>query len=197
MPFERKQWNDRYQHHKVSERYTGKIQYLRQEHGYIRSKVKINGIRDVTFNFTDVDPTDLKTLEVGDIVSFGVNIYSSGKFCAIGIRKQKCTDEVCCTRSDSPISILSSDHCTENTYIDIGNFSAKQNVCDSEVTSCCSPIKYCDSSMDSSMNHSFVIPFLTKEQDEVDQFTQNVNSFLERVITRNYDVSCTTCWLTY
>ena len=109
----------------MSERYTGKIQYLRQEHGYIRSKVKINGIRDVTFNFTDVDPTDLKTLEVGDIVSFGVNMYSSGKFCAIGIRKQKCTDEVCCNRSDSPISILSSDHCVENTYVDIDNYSMK------------------------------------------------------------------------
>ena len=193
MSFEKKRWNDRYQHRTASERYIGKIQYLRQEHGYIRSKVKINGIRDVTFNFTDVDATDLETLEVGDIVSFGVNIYSSGKFCAIDIRKQKCTDEGYCTRSDSPISTLSSDHAAENTYVDISNYSTKQTFCESEVSSCCSPKKCCDSPIDS----SFVIPFLTKENNEVDQFTQNVNSFLEKVITRNYDVSCTTCWLTY
>ena len=29
----------------------GKVQFLRLEHGYVRSKSKINGIRDITFYY--------------------------------------------------------------------------------------------------------------------------------------------------
>ena len=33
----------------------GKVQFLRLEHGYIRAKSKINGIRDITFYYKDLD----------------------------------------------------------------------------------------------------------------------------------------------
>ena len=50
----------------------GKVQFLRMEHGYIRTKVKINGVRDITFYYDSI-PEELKsTLTLGTKVSFTV-----------------------------------------------------------------------------------------------------------------------------
>ena len=185
MSFERKRWNERVYHNELSERYFGKVQYLRQDHGYIRSKTKINGIRDVTFNFSDVHAKSLGAIQIGDIVSFRVNIYSSGKFCAIDIRKESdCTISHNQTRSGSPLSFGSIEH-TEHS--DNNQFMQES---DSEISSC------------SSSNH-YIYDFTTepfiisscKQSEEKDPFSRSVDSFLEKVISRNYS-SLSTCWLT-
>lgn len=192
MVYERRRWNDRYRESELSQRYTGKVQYLRQEHGYIRSKTKINGIRDVTFNFSDVHPSSVNLLEVGAIVSFRVNIYSSGKFCAIDIRKEESCDLSSNSgRSGSPLSTLSSERCNDSLDNETGRFTQES---DSDISSCYSSKPY----HFEYLQEPFIIPSYEKvSEGKLDCFSQNVDSFLERVISRNYDASSTTCWLTF
>lgn len=187
MSFERGQWNNRFYEKETSQRYIGKVQFLRQEHGYIRSKVKINGIRDVTFSFSEVHLSSTDSLAIGDIVSFRVNIYSSRKFCAVDIRKEVIDSSSVSQRSGSPVSVLSSDHSMDSPMSNIRNYAF-------EYQSEPSP------KLDSDLGFSkdvFVIPSYEKVSEEKDQFSLGVDSFLEKVISRNYNASFTTCWLTF
>ena len=88
------------------QRFLGKIQYIKTDHGYIRSKSKINGVRDITFNLLDLPHHVQKTLSVGDFVSFRVNFFTSGKFCAVDVQKDFSQDTA--NRSSSPLSSVSS-----------------------------------------------------------------------------------------
>lgn len=187
MSFERGQWDNRFYEKETSQRYVGKVQYLRQEHGYIRSKVKINGIRDVTFNYSEVHIPSTDSLAIGDIVSFRVNIYSSRKFCAVDIRKEVIDSSSESQRSGSPVSVLSSDHCMDSPISNIRNYAYH---CESE------PSPKLESGLVFS-NDVFVIPSCEKVSEEKDQFSLGVDSFLEKVISRNYNASFTTCWLTF
>ena len=187
MSFERRRWNERYQGRESSERYVGKVQYLRVDHGYIRSKTKINGIRDVTFNFSDVHVQCVNSLQIGDIVSFRVNMYSSGKFCAIDIRKDSCVDSQSeSNRSGSPISISSAsvpDFTTNSHYLQDYEFD----------NSSCNSSGNCDFEL---FKKPFIIPSCNKKAEEKDPFSQSVDCYFERVLSRKYDPSYTTCWLT-
>lgn len=66
-------------------RYSGKVQFLRFEHGYIRTKAKIRGLRDITFYYSSL-PEALKTLLTqGTEVTFTLKDDEGGKFSAENI----------------------------------------------------------------------------------------------------------------
>ena len=170
------------------QRFYGKVQYLRNDHGYIRSKLKIHGVRDITFNFLDMPRDVQKSLEIGDPVSFRVNFFSSGKFCAIDVQKESSLPDV---RSDSPLSISSTETVIDAGYSrgvekpDQTSWSVRQNEAD------------CFRKPDT----DFVIPSLgwNRKQPlvEKDPFSIAVDTFMEKVISRQYNATCTTCWLQF
>ena len=177
MSLERKCFGNNVYYGGMSERYIGKVQYLRHEHGYIRSKTKINGIRDITFNFNDINVHSVRTFEIGDIVSFRVNMYSSGKFCATDIRKEDKGVVVNSQRSPSPNSIQTNDESRSILSFDsdIPSFSSRQEM----------------------MNEYFEIPSVNEVISEKDQFSRSVDLYLEKVLTRNFNTVCNSCWLTF
>ena len=184
-----------YNDSRLQQRFSGKIQYLRLEHGYIRSRSKIHGIRDITFNYMDMPRSLIGSLQVGDKVTFCVNMFSSGKFCAVNIRKE---DEApSSSRSNSPISISSGDSCSDGshnciwgiyqspTFPDLQGVSSSTfapPLFDDIVTKDCNRF---------STDATQASPFMER------QFSQIVDTFLEKVLSRNFHPSCSSCWLQY
>ena len=170
------------------QRFYGKIQYLRNDHGYIRSKLKIHGVRDITFNFLDMPRDVQKSLEIGDPVSFRVNFFSSGKFCATDVRKESSLPDM---RSDSPLSISSTDSIVDAGYNRVAEKMnhASWSIRQQEMDCCREPDSdFVIPSLDWSMNQPHV---------EKDSFSLVVDSFMEKVISRQYNASYTTCWLQF
>lgn len=64
----------------------GKVQFLRLDHGYIRARSKINGIRDITFHYKDLDEELKSSLVLGSIISFTVDQDENGKVIAKSIK---------------------------------------------------------------------------------------------------------------
>lgn len=154
------------------QQFSGKVQFLKADYGYIRSRSKINGIRDITFNYMDVDPSLNRSLQVGDLVSFRVVIFPSGKFCAVDIKMDTAangyTPEL---RSSSPVSSLSSlESCSDD-----GSSTA---------------------AYDYGLRSAFdVVSYGGKY--EKDSLSSKVDSFLQRVISRTFQSGYSSCWLEY
>ena len=170
------------------QRFYGKIQYMRNDHGYIRSKLKIHGVRDITFNYLDMPRDVQQSLEIGDPVSFRVNFFSSGKFCAIDVQKESSLPDI---RSDSPLSISSTD-----TIVDAG-----YNRVSEKKDHACWSISRSEMDRFRKPDNDFVIPSLDWSMDqprvEKDPFSVAVDTFMEKVISRQYNASYTTCWLQF
>lgn len=155
----------------------GKVQFLRMEHGYIRTKSKINGLRDITFYYDSI-PTELKeTLTLGTKVSFTVREDDTGKICAENI-------EIIAEPSDSlptvasALSLTSLDTTTSEDDIREGQIPSRKN--------------------------SFTILLRTPASMQLSMFqfqkgnsslSQNVDDYLQRVLNRNYDQYTNSCWL--
>ena len=154
------------------QQFSGKVQFLKADYGYIRSRSKINGIRDITFNYMDVDPSLNRSLQVGDLVFFRVVIFPSGKFCAVDIRMDTSAHRsTSLTRSASPVTSLSSlESCSDD--------SSSTSAFDYPVCSAFDMVSY-------------------SEKPEMDSLSSKVDSFLQRVISRNFDSGYSSCWLEY
>lgn len=169
-----RQRND-YNNQSSRQRYIGKVQFLKADFGYIRSRSKINGIRDITFNYLDVPISLRRELQVGDHVSFRVTTFSSGKFCAVDIRRDDQTyvyepiDST--TRSSSPTSsLLSAEVNTDEPYaVEITNKVEKPSL-------------------------DAVFPTLSVVTHD---FSSKVDIFFEKVISRRFDPSYSSCWLQF
>ena len=154
------------------QQFTGKVQFLKADYGYIRSRSKINGIRDITFNYMDVDSSLNRSLQVGDLVSFRVVIFPSGKFCAVDIKMDISANGFpTVARSSSPVASLSSlESCSD----------------DSSSTA----------AFDYPLQSSFdVVSY--GEQPNKDSLSLRVDDFLQRVISRNFNSGFSSCWLEY
>ena len=177
----------------ANERYFGKIQYLRQEYGYIRAKSKIHGIRDITFSYSDTPREIIDGLSIGDQVSFTVAMYSSGKFSAKDVRKES-FEQPAPTQIRSASPVLS--------------ISSNDNVADGEL---CNPMlsdfqeSYCESSTGNDVFSSCTTnvsgPFMSMTPSAVlhgvKSFASEVDSFLEKVVMRTFVPPVSTCWLQF
>lgn len=170
------------------ERFFGKIQYLRQEYGYIRAKSKIFGIRDITFSYTDTPRSVIEGLSIGDQVSFSLNMYSSGKFSAKDVKRESFAQSTSADRSMSPVtSISSSENASDSAHGHI-SFCEAQTRCPSVLPS--------GNSLFSSRDEVEDKPF-TSSSAGVTSFSSEVDAFLEKVVMRAYNPSISTCWLQF
>lgn len=157
----------------------GKVQFLRLEHGYIRSKVKMNGIRDITFYYKDLDEALKDILILGSLVSFVVDQDERGKLIAKSIKLTELPKDVPAQDSGSvqtektSDSIFSDDDCsgTSSNNIILRTPATMQLFLQNQKDLSCE-IKY---------------PFA--------DFDKRVNIFLEKVMSHDYDSSRTSCWL--
>ena len=172
----------------AEERFFGKIQYLRQEYGYIRAKSKIFGIRDITFSYTDTPRSVIEELSIGDQVSFSLNMYSSGKFSAKDVRRESFAQSTSVDRSVSPVTSISSSENASDSAHGHTSFCEAQTRCPSVLPSGDSLFPSCDDAEDKSF-----IPSSTG----VNSFSSEVDAFLEKVVMRAYIPSISTCWLQF
>ena len=180
------------------QRFKGKIQYIKTDHGYIRSKSKINGVRDITFNLLDLPRDVQKTLNVGDFVSFRVNFFTSGKFCAVDVQKD--ISHASITRSSSPISSVSSiDSLTEVVPCSCGRRSEKSSLADI-VQKCEGEIhEYIpkQSTQYAKWIPTNIYPTTSKVVGRKDELSQAVDQFMRKVMSRQFNSHFTSCWLCY
>ena len=177
----------------MQQRFYGKIQYMRAEHGYIRSRSKIEGVRDITFNYYEMPRDIQRSLSVGDLVSFRVNFFSSGKFCAVDVKKEDFLPAPQTpNRSASPFSISSCD-----TSVD-GGFSGSRR------GSISYPLKEMEYSTEKKdVPPAFIVSSLPVfnvglgSSDREDPLSIAVDAFIEKGISRNYNAACTSCWLDF
>ena len=180
------------------QRFLGKIQYIKTDHGYIRSKSKINGVRDITFNLLDLPRHVQKTLSVGDFVSFRVNFFASGKFCAVDVQKDLSHETV--NRSSSPLSSVSSiDLLTEavpysgSTRSEKSTFAEVVKRCEGEIREYIpkQPIQ-CPQWELTNINST-----KSKVVERKDELSQAVDQYMRKVISRQFNSHFASCWLSY
>lgn len=178
----------------ANERYLGKIQYLRQEYGYIRAKSKIHGIRDITFSYSDTPREIIDGLSIGDQVSFTIAVYSSGKFSAKDVRKESFQQSApTSNRSSSPVLSISS-----NDNVAAGELCSP--LLSSFQESCCESIHESDafSSCTTNVPGSFMsLAPNAVFSGGVNSFASEVDCFLEKVVMRTFIPSVSTCWLEF
>lgn len=159
--------------------YFGKVQFLRMEHGYIRTKVKINGVRDITFYYDSI-PEELKsTLTLGTKVSFTVKEDGAGKFCAENIEIVSEPSEASLPSVASSLSLSSLDALTS----------------DDEIREGCIPSRKSSFSGVPRTPASMQLCFSQLQKPVVSSFSQNVDDYLQRVLTGNYNHRTASCWL--
>lgn len=175
----------------IPEMYTGKIQFLRLEHGYIRSKSKIHGIRDITFYYKDLDEDLMEVLVVGSIISFMVVPGENGKLVATSIQliqlpneaSQQSAQNLEFVRTEiSSDSTISDDESGSSHYL-----SRKELI---------SGVPRTPATMQQLLlNHEDKNTSKDVTNSNYRDFATFVNVFLERVLSRNYNASNSSCWL--
>ena len=167
-------------------RYFGRVQFLRLEHGYIRTRTKINGLRDITFHYSSL-PEELKTLLTqGTEVSFTLKDDDGGKFCAdnIEIESQLSSVSPITSQSDESTSIGFS----ESPSLNDDRIHDKST----EKPSCLlspavmelqrrSILSATDTMISSRTIHSISL-------------TERVDAFLAQVISRRFNSFSNSCW---
>ena len=172
----------------------GKVQFLRLEHGYIRAKSKINGIRDITFYYKDLDE-DLKSLLVlGSIISFTVDQDENGKVIAKSIKIIETPQDENLHSAQVPSDVRSQDGASTLSSDSGGMlYNINNNIVEFQT------IVRSPATMQlffQNRNHSYSENNLSKSSTEENiPFENLVNLFLEKVISRDYDSSKTSCWL--
>lgn len=175
----------------VTERYFGKVQFLRLEHGYIRTKTKINGIRDITFYYKDLDDNLKDLLILGSVISFEIVYDEKGKIIAKSIKLIEVPKEnQNQSARDSP-SVR-----TENDSYSMSSENDESGSQTSIRRDSVSSITRTPASMQLYLqNHNRFDIDEERRKEQGIEFGDLVNHFLERVISRNYDSSNTSCWL--
>lgn len=172
----------------------GKVQFLRLEHGYIRAKSKINGIRDITFYYKDLDEDLNSLLVLGSIISFTVDQDENGKVIAKSIKIIETPQHENLHSAQVPSDVRSQDG-TSTLSSDSGGmlYNINNNIVEFQT------IVRSPATMQlffQNRNHSDSENNLSKSSTEENiPFENLVNLFLEKVISRDYDSSKTSCWL--
>lgn len=178
------------------QRFMGKIQYIKTDHGYIRSKSKINGVRDITFNLLDLPRDVQKTLSVGDSVSFRVNFFTSGKFCAVDVQKD--IPQVTANRSSSPLSSVSSIDSLTEVIPYLGNMRIEKSTLAEVVQRCEGEIR--EYIPKQSIQYPQWVPtnenqITSKVVVRKDDLSQAVDQYMRKVMTRQFNSHFSSCWL--
>ena len=182
------------------QRFMGKIQYIKVDHGYIRSKSKINGVRDITFNLLDIPRNVQKSLNVGDLVSFRVNFFHSGKFCAVDVQREFA--QVPSTRSSSPVSSISSiESLTDSASIQSIEKTERSN---SYVLNGYKDPAYEFRPLQTIQYREWipskpalVVEKMDSPSPKTDVLSQAVDRFMEKVISRKFNPHFSSCWLEF
>ena len=172
----------------------GKVQFLRLEHGYIRAKSKINGIRDITFYYKDLDEDLNSLLVLGSIISFTVDQDENGKVIAKSIKIIETPQDENLHSAQVPSDVRSQDGASTLSSDSGGMlYNINNNIVEFQT------IVRSPATMQlffQNRNHSNSENNLSKSSTEENiPFENLVNLFLEKVISRDYDSSKTSCWL--
>lgn len=172
----------------------GKVQFLRLEHGYIRAKSKINGIRDITFYYKDLDEDLNSLLVLGSIISFTVDQDENGKVIAKSIKIIETPQDENLHSAQVPSDVRSQDGASTLSSDSGGMlYNINNNIVEFQT------IVRSPATMQlffQNRNHSYSENNLSKSSTEENiPFENLVNLFLEKVISRDYDSSKTSCWL--
>ena len=172
----------------------GKVQFLRLEHGYIRAKSKINGIRDITFYYKDLDEDLNSLLVLGSIISFTVDQDENGKVIAKSIKIIETPQDENLHSAQVPSDVRSQDGASTLSSDSGGMlYNINNNIVEFQT------IVRSPATMQlffQNRNHSDSENNLSKSSTEENiPFENLVNLFLEKVISRDYDSSKTSCWL--
>ena len=172
----------------------GKVQFLRLEHGYIRAKSKINGIRDITFYYKDLDEDLNSLLVLGSIISFTVDQDENGKVIAKSIKIIETPQDEILRSAQTPSDVRSLDGASSlssdsgGMLDDINNNTVEfRTIVRSPATMQLFFQNHNRSDSENNLSKSS-----TKENIP---FENLVDLFLEKVISRDYDSSKTSCWL--
>ena len=167
-------------------RYFGKVQFLRLEHGYIRTRTKINGLRDITFHYSSL-PEELKALLTqGTEVSFTLKEDDGGKFYAdhIEIESQSSSVSSITSHSDESISV----GLPESTSFDDNRIHDKQ----ADKSLCLlSPAVM---ELQRRSVPSAPDPMVSSRTIHPISLTERVDAFLAQVISRRFDPFSNSCW---
>lgn len=173
----------------TTERHHGKVQFLRLEHGYIRTKVKINGIRDVTFYYSDLSEGMKETLALGTTVTFTVDMDSNGKFCAKNIEIDEVQSEHTTPKLHpipSTISISSLDITSDDDSIESAIPSRKSSFSLS-VRTPATMQQYLQQYIKPAESKSSIV--------DAESLSRNVDHFLELALSKNFNSNYCSCWL--
>lgn len=170
------------------ERHIGKVQFLRLEHGYIRIKNKINGVRDITFYYSDLTEELKETLVLASVVSFSIAVDATGKFCATDIQIEKNQSEPSPSIRSTPSSgsIPSLESSSDDDYLESAGNSRK-NSFSLTVRTPATMQQYLQQYAKPSESKCSIICR--------DSLSKSVDHFLELVLSRNFDNSFNSCWL--
>lgn len=177
------------------DRYIGKVQFLRHEHGYIRTKTKIQGLRDITFYYSDLPEKLKEGLTQGTIVSFSLKEDENGKFSAEHIEIESIkpsmlpSTEVSTISSSQLLFYSPKRHsdCSPNSVGIIDQISS-----DDEKTQSCSR------KLSSIISSSSVIPCCQSEEKSgvaPHALADLVDLYLNLVISRSFNRYRSSCWL--
>ena len=171
------------------ERHSGKVQFLRLEHGYIRIKNKINGVRDVTFYYSDLTEELKETLALGSMVSFSIAVDENGKFCATDIEIEKNQAEPLSPMRSTPSSnsIPSLESSSDDDYLESAGNSRKNSFSLTVRT---------PATMQQYLQQYTTKPSESKcSINDRDSLSKSVDHFLELVLSRRFDNNFNSCWL--
>ena len=163
----------------------GKIQFLRMGHGYIRTKNKVNGVRDITFYYDTLSSELKECLSLGTLVKFNVSADSNGKFFAVDIELDSSKD------ASPPQEMKSSFSSLSLSSLDISSISDDDpdSSCSSRRNSCSSVLR-----TPASMQQYYLSKYSEQERKHK-ELCVNVDHFLNAVYSRNFDQRYSSCWL--
>ena len=164
----------------------GKIQFLRYDHGYIRTKAKIDGIRDIKFLYEELDSCLKEKLTLGSEVMFLVIKDKKEKLIAISIQltNEVANDQFLSVHNSAQTSCVFS----EGSFLS-SNDESSQSSHDILATESSTFVPRTPASM-------LVTYEKQKEQHQIEMsFNEYVDNYLEKVISRQYCKQNSSCWL--
>ena len=179
-----------------SDRYIGKVQFLRHEHGYIRTKTKIQGLRDITFYYSDLPEKLKEELTQGTIVSFSLKEDENGKFSAEHIEIESIQPSMfpsteVSTLSSSQLLMFSPKRRSDRSPNSVGIID--------QISSDDEKSQSCSRKMSDIISSSSVDPCCQSIQDKNEvahhDLADLVDLYLDLVISRSFNRYRSSCWL--
>ena len=176
----------------INTRYSGKVQFLRFEHGYIRTKAKIRGLRDITFYYSSL-PEALKTLLTqGTEVTFTLKDDEGGKFSAENIEIEGLDTSISLPASSSNQSQIDSSSelpSSEDELSCDSSLDKPQRGLSPAAMQFRRPSSSSSSSSSSSANTTSQMSLCPSSC-----LTERVDSLLVQVISRKFSSLSNSCW---